>query len=128
MSFTLDQPVGQLVSLCEWSVAGWFIVYQDCNYLYPWQYSQTISWSQIRWYPHWSGKIVIARPNTFLESRSWWGHDCGKFIENIYLHEYVHCTYLWISQTLYFKRIICQSNLARQRWLRQKFREDTQIS
>ena len=26
------------------------------------------------------GNILMARPSTFLESRSWWGHDCGKFI------------------------------------------------
>ena len=42
--------VGHWVSLCVWSVVGWLIVYQDGNYLYPGQYSQTICWLQIRWY------------------------------------------------------------------------------
>ena len=28
----------------------------------------------------WGGNILVARPSTFLESRSRWGHDCGKFI------------------------------------------------
>ena len=31
---------------CVWSVAGWLIVYQDGDYLYPGQYSQTICRSQ----------------------------------------------------------------------------------
>ena len=36
--------------------------------------------SQIWWYRLWGGNILMARPNKFLESRSWWDHDCGKFI------------------------------------------------
>jgi hypothetical protein len=65
---------------CVWNVVGWLIVYQDGNYLYPGQYSQTICWSQIEWYLLWGGNILMTRPSTFLESRSWWGHDWGKFI------------------------------------------------
>ena len=61
--------------VCVWSVVGWLIVYQDGNYLYPRQYSQNICWSQI-----WGGNILMARPSTFLESRTWWGHDYGKVI------------------------------------------------
>ena len=72
--------VGHWVSLCVWSVVGWLIVYQDGNYLYPGQYSQTIWRSQIGWYPLRGGNILMARPSTFLERRSWLGHDCGKFI------------------------------------------------
>ena len=34
---------------CVWSVVRWLKVYQDINYLYPGQYSQTIYWSLIRW-------------------------------------------------------------------------------
>ena len=30
--------------VCVWSVVGWLIVYQDGDYLYPGQYSQTICW------------------------------------------------------------------------------------
>ena len=62
-------------SLCVWSVVGWLIVYQDGNFLYPRLYSQNICWSQI-----WGGNILMARPSTFLESRTWWGHDYGKVI------------------------------------------------
>ena len=65
---------------CVWSVVGWLIVYQDGNYLYPGQYSQTIYRLQIRWYHLLGGNILMARPSTFLESRSWRGHDYGKFI------------------------------------------------
>ena len=61
-----------------WSVVGCLIVYQDGNNLYPSKYSQTICWSQFGWYCLWGGNILMARPSTFLESRSWWGHDCGK--------------------------------------------------
>ena len=32
------------------------------------------------WYCLRGGNINMARPSTFLESRSWWGHDCGKSI------------------------------------------------
>ena len=28
--------------------------------------------------PYWGENINMARPSTFLESRSCWGHDCGK--------------------------------------------------
>ena len=35
---------------------------------------------QIGWYHLWVGNILMARPSTFLESRSWRGHDYGKFI------------------------------------------------
>ena len=30
------------------------------------------------WYRLRGRNIKMARPSTFLESRSWWGHDCGK--------------------------------------------------
>ena len=70
--------LGHWFLLCLWSVVGRLIVYQDGNYLYPVQYRQTICWSQIRWYP--LEVILMAWPSTFLESRPWWGHDCGKFI------------------------------------------------
>ena len=59
------------VSFCVLSVVGWLIVYQDGNYLYPGQYSQTICQSQIGWYHLWGGNILMTRPSTFLESRSW---------------------------------------------------------
>ena len=62
------------VSLCVWSIVGLLIVYQDGNYLYPGQYSQTICWLQIRWYSLWGGNILLVRPSTFLESRSWSWH------------------------------------------------------
>ena len=73
--------VGHWVSLCVWSVVGWLIVYQDGDYLYPGQYSQTICRSQIGWYRLWGRNILMARSSTFLESRPWWwGHDYRKFI------------------------------------------------
>ena len=34
------------------------------------------------WYPPRGGNINMERPKTFLESRSWWGNDCGKQIIN----------------------------------------------
>ena len=40
--------VGHWVSLCVWSVVGWLIVYQDGDYLYTGQYSQTICRSLIK--------------------------------------------------------------------------------
>ena len=39
--------MGQWVSLCVWSVVGWLIAYQDGDYFYPGQYSQTIYSLQI---------------------------------------------------------------------------------
>ena len=65
--------VGHWVWWCVWSDVGWLIVYQDGNYLYPGTYIQMIP--QIRWYCLGGGNILIF---SFLESRSWWGHDCGK--------------------------------------------------
>ena len=38
------------------------IVYQDGNYLYPGQYSQTICQAQIGWYLLHGGNILMARP------------------------------------------------------------------
>ena len=37
-----------------------------------------------RWYRLWARIIVKARPSAFLESRSWWVHDCGKQTNNQY--------------------------------------------
>ena len=55
---------------CVWGVVGWLILYQDGNYLYPGQCSQTIRGSQIGWYRLRGENILMARPSTFLESRS----------------------------------------------------------
>ena len=56
--------VGHWVSLCVWSVVGWLIVYQDGDYLYPGQHSQTICRLQIGWYRLQGGNILMARPST----------------------------------------------------------------
>ena len=56
---------------CVWSVAGWLIVYQDGNYLYLGQYSQTICRSQ----------YVMTPPfgREHYSVHSWKaGSDCGK--------------------------------------------------
>ena len=50
---------------CVWSVVGWLIVYQDGDYLYSGQYSQTICRSQIGWYLLQSRNILKARPSTY---------------------------------------------------------------
>ena len=71
--------VGHWVSLCVWSVVGWLIVYQDGNYLYP----GLVDCRLDDMYRLWGRNILMARPSTFLESRSWWGHDFGKF--NLFL-------------------------------------------
>ena len=42
------------------------------------QMQSDLCWSQIGWYRLLCGTIFMARPSTFLENRSWWGHDCGK--------------------------------------------------
>ena len=60
-------------------------MYQDGNYLYPGQYSQTICRSQIGWYGLLGWSILMARPSTFLESRLWWDQDCGKHQLNVYV-------------------------------------------
>ena len=56
---------------CVWSVAGWLIVYQDGDYLYPGQYSQTICRSQYVMIP------PLGREHYSVHS---WkaGPDCGK--------------------------------------------------
>ena len=66
--------------VCVWNVVGWLIVYQDGDYLYSGRYSQTICQSQIGWCRLWGRNSLMARPSTLLISRSWWGHECGKFI------------------------------------------------
>jgi hypothetical protein len=53
--------MGHWVSLLEWSVVGWLIVYQEGNYLYRGQYSQTICQSQIGWY-HLQGRKILRDP------------------------------------------------------------------
>jgi hypothetical protein len=71
--------VGHWVSLGVWSVVGWLIVYQDGYYLYP--VANTVRPSvdiTDGWYCLRDGYILMAGPSTFLESRSWWVHDCGK--------------------------------------------------
>ena len=56
---------------CVWSVAGWLIVYQDGDYLYLGQYSQTICRSQYVMIPP-SGR-------EHYSVHSWKaGPDCGK--------------------------------------------------
>ena len=96
--------VGHWVSLCVWSVVGWLIVYQDGNYLYPGQYSQTICRLQIRWYRLWGRNILMARPSTFLESRSWWGQFIYftklslLLVSHIISMLQIECTHHWASK------------------------------
>ena len=90
---------------CVWNVVECLIVYQDGDYLYPGQYSRTLCWLQIWWYCLWVRNILMTRPSTFLESRSWWGHDCGKFI--IY-----HCTNKIMIFCLSFNQSQIKSELA----------------
>ena len=65
-----------------WSVVGWLIVYQDGDYLYPCQYSQTICRLQIGWYHLCSGNILIQGPVHF------WKAGSGEImtVENLFIY------------------------------------------
>ena len=73
---------------CVWSFVGWFIVYQDGNYLYPGQYNQAYCLSKIEWCHLWDrnigktqyipGKQVLVRSwlwKTNKQSISWKGNS-----------------------------------------------------
>ena len=77
--------VGHWVSLCLWSVVGWLIVYQDDNYLYPGQYSQTICRLL------WGGNILMARHS--------WKAGPGEVmtVENLFIEPDHRRTYIqWL--------------------------------
>ena len=62
---------------CEWSVVGWLIVYQDSNYLYPGQYSQTICRSQY--------VMILPSGREYYSVHSWKaGPDCRKSLLLLY--------------------------------------------
>ena len=89
---------------CMWSVVRWLIVYQDGDYLYPGQYSQALCWSQIGWYCLPGGKSLMARPSTFLEHRSLWGHECWKYI---YLSTLISLSLSKVEQVMWPFRQSC---------------------
>ena len=60
------------------------------------------------WYHLRGGNINMARPSTFLKSRSWWGHECGEFIyffryrvgQNLYSHPWLcYYTSAWCTHS-----------------------------
>ena len=100
--------------VCVLSVVGWLIVYQDSSYLYCGQYIEIIFGSQIGWYFLQGGNILIARPSSFLESRSWWGTGWwGRFkwkimcIQNPFkIHFYYRNEVLWCPSEHFLQRVL----------------------
>lgn len=105
---------------CVWSVAGWLIVYQDGNYLYPGQYSQTIFLSKIKMIPpleqeHQCGKTQCI-PGMQVLVKSWLrktkkrnSFDCIEFFwegHKIWRNLHLKMLILWPYQNMWTKDIL----------------------
>ena len=69
--YILYQPKGVPSSHCNFSGSGGTKMAAISILV-----NAVICQSQIGWYCLWGRNILMARPSTFLESRSWWGYDC----------------------------------------------------